>query len=361
MSSNPTQPPPRGQLVELTEKERRRYSIARAVSAACGLSDRRCFEGEVSDEVQRQLPAEVMRRGGLFVPTFFTRAALDATTPGRGDALVYAEPGSFITALRKRSLVMRMGARLIAGLKGNVSFPRQLTTSTAQWMPEPPTTVSESNMTLDQVPLSARILMGRTTFSRQLLTQSTPAVDQVVADDLAATSAQAVDLASVHGTGAANQPTGLYSKAGVGSVAFGGSVSYAKLCDMEHEIGRRSADTDPASMGWLTTSAVRRAARETEEFSGNGRPVWRDGRMLDYPAAATEQVRSDMGAGSNEHGLVLGVWGELLVGEWGAVEVVADRYTGALQALVRVTSFYLADVNFRHEESFCKATGLIPA
>jgi hypothetical protein len=48
----------------------------------------------------------------------------------------------------------------------------------------------------------------------------------------------------------------------------------------------------------------------------------------------------------------------LLIGEWGAMELLTDPYTLAGQALIRVILFLMADINARHGESFAKGTGL---
>jgi len=97
----------RAPLVELSEAEQRRYSLRRAVAVAAGLEPVGSFEAEVSEEIARQLPQTYHRRGGLFIPTVFSRAALDAHTAGKGAELIAEQAGAFIPALRKRALVLR--------------------------------------------------------------------------------------------------------------------------------------------------------------------------------------------------------------------------------------------------------------
>ncbi|HEX8351544.1 MAG TPA: hypothetical protein VF611_01375 [Pyrinomonadaceae bacterium] len=121
----------RAPLVELSEAERRRYSLRRAVAVAAGLEAPQSFETDVSAEIARHLPQNYQRRGGVFVPTLLSRAALDAHTSGKGVELVGEEAGPFIGALHKRALVLRLGARLVTGLRGSVGFPRQDTAGTA--------------------------------------------------------------------------------------------------------------------------------------------------------------------------------------------------------------------------------------
>lgn len=353
----------RAPLVELSESERRRYSLRRAVAVAAGLESTASFESEVSEQIARQLPTSYQRRGGVFVPTVLSRAALDAHTSGKGAELVGEEAGAFISALRRRALVLLLGARLVTGLRGSVGFPRQDTAGTAQWAADNPgADYTQSNMTLSQVQMRPKLLISSTSFSRQLLVQSTPSVDEVVAEDMAQSSAVALDLAAVHGSGTDNEPLGLYNiDEGVAEVDFGGgAVTLEKAAEMERAVAVQDGETDPTTAGYLTTPEVRESAKLTEEFTGTGIRLWQGGRMNDHRAEATNQLSKELGSGEDEHGIVYGIWSELLVGEWGAIEVLANPYTLAAKGLVQVTSFYLADVAPRHPESFCTGKGLKP-
>ena len=80
--------------------------------------------------------------------------------------------------------------------------------------------------------------------------------------------------------------------------------------------------------------------------------------MNGYRAEVSTQVRKDMGGGTNEHGIAFGVWPELLVGEWGAMEILTDPYTLAGKGLIRLVLFLMVDIALRHPEAFSKGTGL---
>ena len=351
----------RAPLVELNEAERRRYSLRRALAIAARLEAPQSFEAEVSEEIARQLPSGYQRKGGIFIPTTFSRAALDAHTAGKGAELVAEQAGAFIPALRKRALVLRLGARLITGLRGNVGFPRQDMAGSAEWAEDNPAEdYGESNVTLSQVQMRPKRFVSSTSFSRQLLVQSTPSVDEIVAEDMAQSSAVALDLAAVHGSGEGNEPLGLYHiDEGVAEVDFSGAgPTMEKVVEMETAVATQDGETDPETAGYLTTPEVRERAKLTEEASGAR--LWLDGTMNDHRAEATNQLSKELGSGEDEHAMVYGIWSELLVGEWGAIEVLANPYTLAARGLVKVTSFYLADVAPRHPESFCTSKGLVP-
>jgi hypothetical protein len=366
--------------IELTEREKKQFSIRRAILADVRTREdgkiENCFELEVSTEIARRLQGTgVQRHGGILIPTTIAlrgadqilarrgvpqyRAGLDTKTSTKGIELVFTEAGSFIELLRNRAMVAQLGATLLPGLQGNVAFPRQTGAATLVWVTENPgADVAESNVTLDQVLLSPKTAQATTSYSRQLLAQSVIDVDGLVMDDLAAVNALGVDLAALHGTGAP-QPTGIYSATGVNSVAFGGSVTYQKLVDMETEVASDNADI--GTMAYLATPQARGKGKVTPELSGQlSQAIWRGSEVNGYRAEVTNQLKKNLGVGTNEHGLVFGVWSQLLIGEWGTLELITDPYRLKKQGMIEVTSFLMADVAIRHGESFCKATGLIP-
>ena len=56
-----------------------------------------------------------------------------------------------------------------------------------------------------------------------------------------------------------------------------------------------------------------------------------------------------------EYGIVFGNWADLLIGQWGALELMVDPYTKADQALVRIIVNSYWDATPRRSASFAKA------
>jgi HK97 family phage major capsid protein len=367
--------------VTLTEKENKRYSLARfALASANGRPEAAGFEWEIHEQLQRDLnyaPKGIMvpttlgierqayRRGDFQRMDY--RGALTTDTTGGGEELVFIEPGSFIELLRSRLVAAAMGATFLPGLRGNVDFPKQTGAGEFSWVPESNTAPDQpDDSDLDTGIVSLRPKNGRsiTSFSRTLLAQSVVNVEQLIRADLAAITARGIDRSALHGTGENNQPTGIYVASGVNPVAFDGAVSYAKVVEMETRIAENDADIE--RMGYVSTPGVRGGAKTTLTFSeaAAGMPIWtggvRDGQMNGYRAMASTQIRKDLGAGS-EHGLVFGAWEHLLIGEWGAMDILADPYTRGGRGLIRMIVFSIADVALRYAEAFSKATSLTVA
>src|SRR5262249_54210459 len=196
---------------------RKQYSISRAIL----LTEERArghrvsgFELEISDQIARALPSNVPRRGGVYIPTQLERAGLDTKTSTKGQELQFTAALEFIDALRNRTAVLRLRATMVTGLRDNVALPRETAPASASWVAENAgSDVADSNLLLDQVTAAPKTLEGTTSFSRQLLAQATPAVDQIVLNDFAQINGQAIDRAAIHGAGT-NEPVGLYNLSG---------------------------------------------------------------------------------------------------------------------------------------------------
>lgn len=345
--------------VDLNEKEQKQYSMARAIlSSADGTA---CFERDVHQEIARNLPKGYQAQGGLFMPTNIgTRTGLDSKTSTTGTELKFVEAGSFIDLLRNKARVLQLGATMLAGLDAPVTFPVQNGAGTAAWNAENPgSDVSESNVTFTSRSLTAKTLQSTTSFSRQLLRQAVIDVENLVRNDLAAIHALAIDLAAINGSGT-NQPTGILSASGVSVAAIGtdgGAPTYGGMIALEFKVENSNANVGP--MGYLTTPGVKATLKNTQQFATtNGVAVWtggEDGQVNGYRALSSKQVPSTLTKGTSTtvcHAILFGVWSQLYIGEWGAMEIITDPYRLKKQGMIEVTSFQMTDIMLRYPEAF---------
>ena len=353
--------------VDMSEREAKQYSYVRAIAAGLGRAEGMNvsgFEVEVSQEIERNMPANYKRNGGIFVPlSLQSRGAISTAlynTSGKGSSTVFTEAGEFIDMLRNASIAVGLGARVMNGLTGPVSFPSQTGGVTVAWMAENSgTDTSASNATLSSVPLAPKTLQGTTAFSRQLMAQSSIDIENFIRQDLASATALAWDLAVMHGAGSGNEPTGIYAASNVNSKAMGGVPTFGKLIDMITEVLKDNALA--GSLAFATTPGMAgKLAQTVIAASTDTRMIWDgkldDGMMCGYKAVASNQVSATLGGGS-EHGIIFGNWSDALIGMWGGLELVVDPYSLKKQGMIEVTSFQMCDIALRHGESFCKATG----
>jgi HK97 family phage major capsid protein/HK97 family phage prohead protease len=351
-----TNPNPAG----LSDREAGRYSLLRAIDAAAsGNWTGAGFEREVSEAVERALPGGYRRRSAtsFFMPAN-VRAAIGVGTPTTAGNLVFTEQGTFIDLLRHRTKVIELGATVISGLDGPVEFPKQTGAGSAAWLNEGGE-LTETNLTVGRVALTAKTVRGRQAVTKQLLRQSNSVgADQLIQRDLAAINAIAIDRAALHGGGSA-EPTGLAGTSGLNVVPIGthgGALTYAHLVDMEKMIGEDNADM--GSMAFLTTPGVRAKFRQVAPLANTAAlPAWTGGmvgELYGYPAHVSNNVRSNIVKGDSTdcHAVFFGSWSNLLIGEFGVMELEVDPYSRADFGEVIVRSFHMVGVAVRYAEAF---------
>lgn len=376
-SGSPTlQPAAEARVPDMPGKDRRRYSVARAllqaVRAREGSGKFDGLEGEWSQEIAKVAP---VARGGYWIPLETEtadeksqRAELRARAMGTGVAgggaeLVFDQPRDMLDILRNLMLTGRFGAQTVTGLVGNVPFPVQTGDPTAYFVGENRTGgVTQSQLSWVNRVLSAKETAAQVVFSRRLLEVASFGVEVMARRSLLAKHALLWDLMGLHGTGTDGQPVGVYNTPGVGSVAMGGAISFAKVVDLETAIV--DANVIAEEMAYITTPPVRGKAKQTLVASAAGSGmIWTGGgavgEMNGYRAGATKQVSRTLGAGS-DHGILFGWWAALVYGFWGALNFMVDDSSAAVagNGQVVITTNQLGDCLVTRPEAFAVGTGL---
>jgi HK97 family phage major capsid protein len=347
-----------------------KYSILRAIRAQIPGSEesKGCFEREVSDTLGKKFERTAQ---GLFIPAeFFSRMAaramamkrdLTVGTNADGGFTVATDMLGLIELLRNRMMVQRLGATILDGLVGSIAIPRASAAGTAYWVAENGS-VTESQQTFQQVTMSPKTVGAYTEIARKLILQSSIGIEQFVTDDLSRIIALAIDLAALHGTGASNQPTGIAATAGIGSVVGGtngAAPTWDHIVDLETQVAIDNADI--GALAYLSNAKVRGKLKRTVKFSSTGIPVWDDGNepgvgmMNGYGAFASNQVSSTLDKGTSTgvcSAIFFGNWRDLLIGGWGALDLLVDPYTNSATGAVRIRALQSVDIAVRHPESF---------
>lgn len=349
-------------LLGMDNKEVRTYSLLRAINAAATQNWRGAeLEREASDEIAKRMGKDP---SGFYVPLEVQAMKRDMVvgTDGSGGYLVSTDlkPQSFIEMQRNRMMVKQAGAIVLGGLIGDVAIPRQTAGATFYWVAESgaPT---ESQQTVDQVALTPHTGGAFTDISRKLLKQSSVDVENFVINDLATVCALGIDLAALHGTGANNQPTGIAATTGIGSVVGGDNglaPAWSHIIDLETEVSVDNADV--GSLAYMTNAKVRGKLKKTLITATYGEEFIWDRRagntpLNGYQCHVTNQVSSTLTKGSavgTASAIFFGNWADLVIGQWGTLDILVDPYTGSTSGTVRVVALQDVDVAVRHAASF---------
>lgn len=346
-------------LIGMSQQEVRSFSIVKAIKAAIAGNWRGAeLEREASSEVSKRIGREP---ASFFIPADVTleqnnyeRKDLQKLVNTAGGYLVSTDylSGNFIELLRNKMLVRQMGAKVMSGLHGDIAIPKQTGGATAFWVAEGESP-QKSQQTFGQVTLSPKSIAAYTDFSRKLILQASPDIEQLVREDLATTIALEIDRAAINGSGKGAEPLGILNhKISRINIANDEQIDFGKIVDLESSIASKNADI--GSLGYLCNAALRGHLKQTEKADGTAQFIWESkgadsgfGYLNGYKVGATNQMPADT--------LLFGNFADLIIGQWGVLDVLVDPYALGTSGGIRIRLMQDIDIAIRHPESFAVA------
>ena len=362
-----------GRGTDNPDAARKRYSLLRAIRAVSEGKQLEGIEAEMFQEADKEArDAQVSLSGTIRIPGMLSRmehlareqrADLSVGTTTAGGHTVQTTLGELIPILEPKLVTRSLGADILTGLTGNLTFPRNNADSTAAWEGEN-TDADQTDVTFDQVALTPKRLAAFTVIGKQLMFQSSIDVENLVRRRLNFAVSKAVDSAAINGSGSGNQPTGVLNTAGIGSVAIGtngGNPTWAHIVSLETTIA--TGDADMGRLSYLTTPGVRGKLKVTEKASTTGMFVWTDeragdsrmGQLNGLNAFTSTLTPSTLTKGTSSgvcHAIIFANWEELIIGQWAGVDITLDNITLAGKAQIKLIVNSWWDIAVKHAASF---------
>jgi HK97 family phage major capsid protein len=253
------------------------------------------------------------------------------------------------------------------GNSGHVKLTRVKTASAVHWIETEGDAPTETALETEGVTFIPHTLIGRTAISRTMLSSAASrSFSDLVAADILASIAAALDKAGIAGSGEDGEPTGLLNTAGLPTVALGANgaaLTRGGLIAIEATAANSDAESGAdAAMGWLTNPDVRAKLRATENASGSGRYLFENGRILDAPAGVSTNVPNTLTKGDSEDlsAIVFGDFSRLGINIFGGVPwVLIDPFRQSLDGCVHITVGVEADVQALQLAAFCAAVDVV--
>ena len=355
-----------GSPVQLSGKEARQYDFLKVMRdpSAGGM------EREISDTIAKSLGRDT---GGIFIPTnqpifrltpdeMIQRRTLATTAPGTGGALVATELIGFLDFLRPRLNLTRLGADFMGGCTSNFALPKMTGDVGFNWVGENPgvdnTDVDPSFGQVGFAPLGAT---ASTSWSRQLLVQSTIDVEAKVRNALVMQAAIGIERAALAGSGGL-QPTGLLSTTGVHLISLGTNganptkqnyIDMLTACALSNaDLGDQKYLIRTETGGYLAGQPElgNTIALPTYTYGADGK-----GRINGHDAYTSNLLPNNLTKGTASgvcKAGIAGYWPALTIAEWGAMEIILDPYTKARQQLINIIANFLVDSNLTYPQAF---------
>ena len=271
-----------------------------------------------------EMGATEMRKSGLSysgqiqLPVEERGDAVAATVATDGKEIVATDKLNILSPLMGKSILAEAGATFLTGLVGNISIPNY-TGSTCGWKGELEA-AHNGKGNFGSVELSPKRLTAYIDISKQFLTQDSVGAEEMLRADIVNSLVAKLEQ-TIFGDAAGDttKPAGIFNSAEV--VA----PSYQGVCAAE------AAVTDYSGEKRFVMSPTAKSAFKQATISGTKsdlRLLLEDGEVDGYPVSDSSNVVAG--------GYAFGDFSELVVAQWGGIDIVVDPYTLATKNAIRL-------------------------
>ena len=349
------------QFAQLEQDAQRSFSIVKFLREA---SEGKLtgLEADVAEMGAKEYERLGLTKKGFVLPSAALRASAgqNYTTNADGGYAKSEMAPRYIDGLKERMAVVKLGATVLSDLVGSLPLVGA-GSMTAQWLAEG-ATASVSKATFARVTMTPHRNAIIGAFSKDLLRQTSIDVEQIVWNKIQQAHAELLESAAIAGTGSSNQPTGILSTSGIGSVAIGtngGPITWAKVVELESKVN--AANGNRGKLAYLTNAKVIGDLKTIERASNTARFLLEGDRINGYPIEWTNLVPSNLTKGTSSSkcsAMVFGNFEDLYIGHWGGIDVVVDPFTLAENGDVRIVLNSWDDCVVAEPKSFAAVVDL---
>ena len=349
------------QFAQLEQDAQRSFSIVKFLREA---SEGKLtgLEADVAEMGAKEYERLGLTKKGFVLPSAALRASAgqNYTTNADGGYAKSEMAPRYIDGLKERMAVVKLGATVLSDLVGSLPLVGA-GSMTAQWLAEG-ATASVSKSTFARVTMTPHRNAIIGAFSKDLLRQTSIDVEQIVWNKIQQAHAELLESAAIAGTGSSNQPTGILSTSGIGSVAIGtngGPITWAKVVELETKVN--AANGNRGKLAYLTNAKVIGDLKTIERASNTARFLLEGDRINGYPIEWTNLVPSNLTKGTSTSkcsAMVFGNFEDLYIGHWGGIDVVVDPFTLAENGDVRIVLNSWDDCVVAEPKSFAAVVDL---
>lgn len=340
------------------QTQKRHYDIGAALTS--------CLTGKGA-EFEREISTDLYKRAGMsegvnsiMVPfngdalrgIMNTRELNDSVGSGAGLVAQENLPNLFVDFVRSRIGVKN--ATFLTGLTGApVTIPAQTSDTTVAWVSGGTTTtdanaaVSETTPVIGDVTLTPHKLGGFTVVGKDMVLMGNPDATAIVMRSLLANVAHKLGTTMLKGNASNPTITGVATATGVQTqvIANMASATWANFTSMIGKIEGLEWDGEQEFVMSASDNALLKSIAKGNYGSGF---IVEDG----YLDGRRVHVDGSLSAGD----VFLGDWSNVVVGQWGGIELMVDPYTLATAGSVRVIVSLVCDIGILRPNTFVMRT-----
>ncbi len=323
---------------QINKKTMEKFSLLKAIN---DVANNRQLD-ERAQEVVTAGIAEMRKAGqsysGQIVLPIEERANIQATVATAGQENVAEDKLGILEPLRANLVLVQAGASYMTGLIGNVSIP-VYSGSNVAWAGEVAAATDGAGK-FSEVNLEPKRLTAYIDVSKQFLIQDSNSAEEMLKRDIVSAIASKLE-ATILGSeaGSATQPAGMLNAV----VADSNAITYKDIVKMEADLEAKNVRGD---IKFIVSPSAKADLKTTDKGTDTGKYLMEGNEVNGYPVLSTSAV-----AGK---GVIFGNFADLVIGQWGGIDLTVDPYTQAANGKVRLVINAYFDAKPRRADSFVK-------
>lgn len=295
---------------------RQRFSVLKVILSTLDGSSFDKETAAVIDAATAQQRNAGLGYSGIVIPAFEKRdGELQAGVATLGAETVPTDMLGLLEPLYDNQILKSF--TILTGLSGNISIP-SMSAGSAAWKGE----IAKADAAGEKfasVEMKPKRLTTTVSISKLLLYQSNSNIEMVLRTDIQNAVFDKLQK-TILGAEAASDtmPGGLFNGAGTIS-----AVDFASLVEIEKEVEEANA----VATGYIISPTIKATARQAVKASGQGGFLFDDGQLLGMPTFVTNASK----------GILYGALNDIVLGQWGNIDIVVDPYTLADNGEIKLT------------------------
>lgn len=320
-----------------TEKqmEKRSFSLLGAIRA---VSENRSLD-PIAQSVILEGQKEMRNRslslvGQIQLPTVVEERAITVQT--EGEDVVATNLMDVMGSLKAKNVLVQAGARVLENLTGDVQFPLS-SSANCSWEGETSETAA-TDMTFTHVKLSPKRLSCVVDVSKQFLLQDSASAERVIREEILSAINSKLEktfLGAEQGTN--TMPQGLFYNNGTPLTEVS---KFKDLTDLEADVENANVD---GRVVYLLSPKAKGALRNMVKGDKTTNLVYENGAVDGTEALSTSNIA--------EKRFAYGDFSNVVIANWGNLDITVDPMTKAAQGLVRLVVNFYCDVKVLRPET----------
>ena len=263
-----------------------------------------------------------MRNAGISTSGQIQLSAENRTlSVATADGVVETEVENILAPLRDNSVLFSAGAKYLTNLNGNVKLP-VMGKGNVTWEGET-ASAKDAGTTITAKELKPKRLTAFVDVSKQFLIQDSADAEATLRADIVNAIGEKLQQTILGAeAGTETQPNGIFS---VDTTAVTSVTAFKDICDLEAKVDDSNAGVNRC---YLVSNKAKAGLRNMSKSTNSTELVMQNGEIDGTKVYATSSIADKY--------IAYGDFSNLVIGQWGGIDLVVDQYTVAKEGCVRL-------------------------